>query len=115
MIAFSHKEAQKAQLLWPSLCVFLWLLLFPVVAVGETTKSAAEAALAEADKLRSEQCEASSLKAVDKYREAATLFRRSGDLRRATGPLRNAGEILQLLGNTPEALTAYKEALVLSK
>jgi CHAT domain-containing protein len=100
-----------------ALCAFLWLLLFPVLAAGEskTSASAAEAALNEADKLRSEQREASSLKAVEKYREAATLFRRSGDLRRAAAPLRNAGEILQLLGNTPEALSVYKEALVLSK
>lgn len=82
---------------------------------ANTTKSAAEPSLAEAHQLRSEQLAASSLKAVEKYREAANLFTSSGELRQAATALANAGETLQLLGNTSEALACYKQALALSK
>jgi CHAT domain-containing protein len=59
---------------------------------------------AEADKLRAEQREDSNFKAIEKYREEHTAI-----------ALRNAGEILQLLGNTSEALASYTEALALAK
>lgn len=80
-----------------------------------TKNNPAEAALADALRLRSEQLEASSLKAVEKYREAATLFRNNGKLQHATNALKNAGEILNLLGKTPEALASYQQALELNK
>lgn len=74
----------------------------------------AEAILGEADRLRSEQFEASNFKAVEKYREAANLFLTKGELHRATIALRNAGEILHLLGKTSESLACYKQALALT-
>ena len=75
----------------------------------------AEAAFAEAEQLRSEQREDANLKAIEKYREAAATFQSNNDLKRATIALRNAGEILQLLGNSVEALVCYQQAQALSR
>lgn len=69
----------------------------------------------EAEKLRSEQREDASLKAIEKYREAATAFQNSGDFKRASVAFRNAGEILQLLGNSAEARACYEQAQALSR
>ena len=75
----------------------------------------AESTFAEAEKLRAEQREDANLKAIEKYREAATAFQNSGDLKRATVALRSAGEILQLLGNSADALICYQQAQALSR
>ena len=93
--------------------VFILLLaLGPMVRAAGTS---AEAMLAEADRLRAEQTEASNLEAVENYREAANLFLTNGETRRAATALRNAGEILHLLGETSESLACYKQALGLTK
>ena len=88
-----------------------------VLATGPAVKAAgtAETIFAEADRLRAEQREASNFKAIEKYREAATLFLTNGKIRPATSALRNAGEILLLLGNTFDSLASYKQALSLTK
>ncbi len=78
-----------------------------------TAGDAASVAMAEADKLGDEQLEPSSRKAIDKYRHAAMLFQVHGEPQRAAIALRNAGEILELLGDTAEALTCYEQALAL--
>lgn len=88
-----------------------------VLAAGPAVRAAgtsADAILAEADRLRAEQREASNFKAVDNYREAASLLLTNGDIRPATTALRNAGEILLLLGNTSESLKCYQQALDLT-
>ena len=79
-----------------------------------TAGDAASVAFAEANKLRAEQFEASSRKAVEKFRQAALLFEVHGEPKRASIALRNAGEILQLLGDTSDALACYQQALVLT-
>jgi CHAT domain-containing protein len=93
------------------------MILVLVLAAGPAVQAAgttAEAILGEADRLRSEQLEASNVKAVEKYREAANLFLTKGELHGATIALRNAGEILHLLGKTSESLACYKQALRLT-
>lgn len=65
----------------------------------------------EADNFRREQRAEANLKAIDKYREAATLHQRSGDLNKAAVALNNAGQLLQLLGNSADALIVYQQAL----
>jgi CHAT domain-containing protein len=100
----------------PLLILFLLLdtgLLVCAKAVEEKMR-AAEAAFSEAEGLRAEQREAASRKAVERYREAATLFESSGDRKRTSAALRNAGEILQLLGNSSESAAYYKRALTLT-
>jgi CHAT domain-containing protein len=95
----------------------LLIVLVLVLAAGPAVQAAgtsAQASLAEADRLRSEQLETSNVKAVEKYREAANLFLANGEIRRATSALRNAGEILHLLGKTSESLACYKQALGLT-
>ncbi len=82
---------------------------------GAEPGSAAENALAEAQKLRSEQNAAANYKAVEKYREAAKLFLTAAHLKPATTSLRNAGEILHLLGNTSAAKSCFEQALALTK
>ena len=89
-----------------------------VLAAGPAVQAAgtsAEAIVGEADRLRAEQREASNLKAVDNYREAASLFLTNGKIRPATSALRNAGEILHLLGDASASLACYKQALGLTE
>lgn len=96
--------------------VLLLLAGHSIYAVNKSDSSnAAEAALADASKLRAEQLAASTLKAIEKYREAAAISRANGELRRATLAFRSAGELLQLLGNTPEALASYQQALDINR
>ena len=95
----------------------LLIVLILVLAAGPAVLAAgtsAEAIVAEADRLRAEQLEASNFKAVDNYREAAKLFLLNGDIRAATTALRNAGEILHLLGHGSASLACYKQALGLT-
>jgi CHAT domain-containing protein len=89
-------------------------MALPEVKAG-TAEQAAQITFIEADKLRSEQLEASSWKAVEKYRQAALLFEVHAELRRATVALRKAAELLQLLGNSSEAVACYHQALGLNK
>src|SRR6185369_9215340 len=91
--------------------------LKPAIAFQPTNADnpVAATAFAEAEKLRSEQREDANLKAIEKYREAATAFQNSGDLKRATVAFRSAGEILQLLGNSAEALVCYQQAQALTR
>src|SRR6185369_16099354 len=86
----------------------------PVTAFQPSNSNGAEAIFAEAEKLRSEQREDSNLRAIEKYREAATAFQNSGALKRSTVAFRNAGEVLQLLGNSAEALVCYQRAQALT-
>ena len=86
-------------------------LVSPSYAFQTTTTDA----FADAEKLRSEQREDANLKAVEKYREAATAFQNNRDLKRALLAFRNAGEILQLLGNSAEARVCYRQAQALSQ
>lgn len=74
-----------------------------------------DTATLEANRLRQEQRAASNLSAIEKYREAATLHQRAGDLKKAAVALRNAGEILQLLGNSADAVIVYQQALSFSR
>ena len=90
-------------------------LVTPANAFQTTTPDVAATTFAEAEKLRSEQREEASLKAVEKYREAAAAFQTNRDLKRATVAFRNAGEILQLLGNSAGALVCYQQAQALSR
>jgi len=82
---------------------------------SQTNSNTGEVVLAEADKLRAEQQEAASRKAVEKYREAALLFQGNREFPGAIIALRSAGEIFQLLGNSTEALTYYQQASALSR
>jgi CHAT domain-containing protein/uncharacterized protein HemY len=93
------------------LCVTSFLLILAITTEVDAFQS--EVSFDQANKLRTEQRETSNLKAIEKYREAAKLFRTSGDSERSAIALRNAGEILELLGNTSEALSCYKEARAL--
>jgi len=100
------------------LCVRIFLaivLIGNVVPAAAFQLTSAEASFAEAEKLRSEQREDANLKAIEKFREAATAFQNSGDLKRATVAFRDAGEILQLLGNSAEALVCYQKAQALTR
>jgi CHAT domain-containing protein/uncharacterized protein HemY len=65
--------------------------------------------------LRAEQTESSNLAAIEKYREAATLWRKAAKLQQSAVALRNAGELLHLLGNSAAAKQTYEEALSLSQ
>src|SRR6185295_5833916 len=94
------------------LCVSI-LLLLTIVSSSYAFQS--DAVFAEAEKLRSEQREDANLKAIEKYREAATAFQNNGDFKRATVALRNAGEILQLLGNSAAAQVCYQQAQTLNR
>lgn len=101
------------------LVLFLFLTppnsIHEIKAFDTAKRQDAEAAFVEADKLRAEQLEASNLRAIDKYREAANVFQSNSELQRSTTALRNAGEILQLLGNSSEALICYRQAFALTK
>ena len=102
----------------PQLLLAMILLLVAGIALdlkAATAEQSAQIALTEADRLRSEQLEASSVKAIEKYRQAALLFEVHAKLERATIALRNAAALLQLLGNSSEAVTCYQQALALSK
>jgi CHAT domain-containing protein/tetratricopeptide (TPR) repeat protein len=81
---------------------------------GPTADAAAQT-FAEAEKLRSEQREESSRKAVQKYLDAANLWKTTKDPKQAIDALRKAGEILQLLGETASALERYNEALTIAR
>jgi CHAT domain-containing protein/uncharacterized protein HemY len=99
------------------LCVRILLIVLLIgraVPVSAFQTTSAEAIFAEAEVLRSEQREDANLKAIEKFREAATAFQNSGDRKRATVAFRNAGEILQLLGNSAEALVCYQQAQALT-
>lgn len=89
------------------------LLLLTIVSSSYAFQS--DAIFAEAEQLRSEQREDANLKAIEKYREAATAFQNNGDFKRATVALRNAGEILQLLGNSAAAQVCYQQAQTLNR
>ena len=91
------------------------VLIGRIVPVGAFQTNGAKATFAEAEALRSEQREDTNLKAIEKFREAGTLFQNNGDLKRATVAFRNAGEILQLLGNSAEALVCYQQAQTLTR
>lgn len=84
-------------------------------ALAKTANEGAEALFAEAEKLRAEQLEATNRQAVEKFREAATRFQSNKEFQHSASALRNAGEVLQLLGNTHEALACYQQALALNK
>src|ERR1051325_2262689 len=96
--------------------IFLVVLLIGRVVPSNAFQTTnVDTTFAEAERLRSEQREDANLKAIEKYREAATAFQNNGDLKRATIAFRNAGEILQLLGNSAEALVCYQQAQALSR
>src|ERR1041385_6440179 len=68
------------------LCVRILLIVLLIgraVPVSAFQTTSAEAIFAEAEVLRSEQREDANLKAIEKFREAATAFQNSGDLRSA--------------------------------
>ena len=75
----------------------------------------AEKFFSEAGQLRSEQVEASSRKAIERYCEAGNLWRDARQLRQAAIAFRNAGEVLSLLGESTEALHYYTTALKLAR
>ena len=99
-----------------NLCVIVVLLAIApqFLVFAQTNTGAGDSPFAEAEKLRSEQREAANQRAVEKYREAAALFQRGREFQRAAVALRNAGEILQLFGNSAEALTCYQQASTLN-
>ena len=96
----------------------LSLLVFTLTARNTNASdpsSTAETLAADADRLRAEQTEGSNLKAIEKYRQAASLWRNAAKLHDSAVALRNAGEILQLLGNTGAAKQCYEDALSLTR
>jgi len=115
------KKSSRAYFATLRLCVRILSLVallgivVPSSAFQTTNTDTAEAIFTEAERLRAEQREDASLKAIEKYREAATAFQNSGNLKRATVAFRNAGEILQLLGNSADALVCYQQAQTLSR
>ena len=68
----------------------------------------------EAERLRAGQQEASSQKAIEKYKAAAELWQRDLQFDQAAKALRNAGEVSLVLGQTEDALQQYKVSLALS-
>jgi CHAT domain-containing protein/uncharacterized protein HemY len=96
------------------LCGRIFILLLTLAGSSNAFQTA-EPIFAEAEKLRSEQREDANLKAIERFREAATAFQNSNDLKRAAVAFRNAGEILQLLGNSAEALVCYQQAQALNR
>jgi CHAT domain-containing protein/tetratricopeptide (TPR) repeat protein len=101
------------------LCLLISLLFLANGSVHSTkaddAAARAESASTAAARLRAEQREASNRQAIEKYREAASLWRAAGRLDEAAVTLRSAGEILQLMGNTSTARDTYDEALALTK
>src|SRR5215467_6343400 len=93
----------------------LLLVVLLTTVVQSNAFQTAEPIFNEAEQLRSEQREEANRKAIEKYREAAATFQNSRDLKRATFSFRNAGEILQLLGNSAEALVCYQQAHALTR
>ena len=95
--------------------IFLLFFVFAIVPrpfyAQTLNATSGESAAAEADNLRSQQLEAANVTAIEKYRGAATLFQRSEKFRDAAVTLNKAGELLQLLGNSANALTVYQQAL----
>jgi CHAT domain-containing protein len=81
----------------------------------KTTNIGAEAKFEEANRLRSEQTEASNLRAIATYVDAAYTWRSAGKLHQAAVAFKNAGEVLQLLGNSSSASFHYEEALALAR
>jgi CHAT domain-containing protein len=89
--------------------------LFLLFVVGSVAEPVGNRSFAEAERLRSEQREAATLQAIDKYADAAEYWRHNGNPQQVTTALRNAGELLQLVGNTSNALAQYVNALALSR
>jgi len=75
----------------------------------------ADAAFAEADRLRREQTKASNLQAVSSFKEAAELYQDQKQLKRAAASLRNAGELLEVLGDAHTATLLYHQSLKLAQ
>ena len=75
---------------------------------------AVENIFSEAQKLRSEQREESSRRAIEKYKEAAGQWLAANELQRTVGAYRNIGEVYQVIGDTEKALIYYGKGLALS-
>ncbi len=82
--------------------------------ISKANPSNAATRFNEATQLRSEQLEDSNRKAIQSYLEAANLWRDAGNSQQAATAFRSAGEVLNMLGESTEALLHYKEALVLA-
>jgi CHAT domain-containing protein len=81
----------------------------------EKNQTSADSSFAEAERLRAQQQEQLSRRAIEKYQEAAGVWRASGQFEKAASALRNAGELSQVLGDTQGSLTHYRDGLALSK
>ncbi|HEX5890463.1 MAG TPA: CHAT domain-containing protein [Pyrinomonadaceae bacterium] len=99
----------------PLLLLLFSPTLFDHNAIANGSTATAEAAFADAVRLRSEQHAQSNREAIARFREAAGLWRAAGKLDDATIALRSAGELLQLLAQTSAAKYAYEDALSLTK
>lgn len=82
--------------------------------VDERDLKSATTALAEADELRARWDEASLLKAIEKYEQAASFWNLTTP-DQAARSLKDAGDIYFILSKYKEALQSYRVALKLSK
>jgi CHAT domain-containing protein len=77
--------------------------------------SSAQNAFEEGERLRAEQRELESKKAVEKYKEAGESWRKDSQFDKAAKAFRSAGEIYFVLGDTDGALQQFNESLALSR
>jgi CHAT domain-containing protein/Tfp pilus assembly protein PilF len=82
---------------------------------GDKSATYARICLVEAEKLRREQREESNQSAVRKFKEAADIFRTVKDWQAIATALRSAGEISQILSESEQAFSFYREALSASR
>lgn len=75
----------------------------------------AEAAVAEAERLRTQWTKASLLQAVKKYDEARRLWRGLGNREKQSEMLKRMGDVYSILSQNRKALDCYHKALPLSR
>ncbi len=77
--------------------------------------STAQKILTEAQELRLEQREEPNRRAVRKFKQAAELFRTVNDWQAMADALRNAGEVSQIVSESDQAFTFFRDALAASR
>ena len=82
---------------------------------NDTSRTAAENAFAEAERLRVERSQGSGDEAITKYEEARERWLAIGDRRNAIYALMNGGEVYHSLGLLEKTLASYDQALRLSR
>ena len=82
---------------------------------SDETTTTGQRSLIEAQQLRLEQREESNRHAVQKFKEAAELFRTVNDWQAVANALRLAGEVSQILSDSDQAFTFFRDALTASR